>query len=129
MTKLDNVKHESFCQEYTIDKNGKQAAIRAGYSPKTAENQASRLLSNDKVRARVDELLSEVSKKALCDAEWVVKHLMIEAQGIGEDTASSARTAALKALAEYTGGFDANKKKIEHSGDGISFNMNFGTDD
>ena len=131
MSKLTN-KQEAFCQQYVIDKNATQAAIRAGYSEKTAKESGYENLTKPHVKARVDELLSEVSEKALCDAQWVVERLMreAEAQGIAaEDTTSSARTAALKALAEYTGGFDANKKKVEHSGEGISFEMNFGTND
>ena len=36
-------KQEKFCQEYMIDLNATQAAIRAGYSPKTANEQAGRL--------------------------------------------------------------------------------------
>ena len=39
-----------FVEEYLVDANAKQAAIRAGYSPKTAEAQGSRLLSNVKVQ-------------------------------------------------------------------------------
>ena len=37
---------QRFVDEYLIDLNGTQAAIRAGYSVKTAQEQASRLLSN-----------------------------------------------------------------------------------
>ena len=36
-------KQKRFCEEYLIDLNATQAAIRAGYSPKTAEQTASRL--------------------------------------------------------------------------------------
>ena len=42
-------KQPLFVKEYVIDSNAKQAAIRAGYSAKTAEVQGCRLLSNDKV--------------------------------------------------------------------------------
>lgn len=35
---------ERFCQEYAVDYNGTNAAIRAGYAEKTAASQASRLL-------------------------------------------------------------------------------------
>jgi phage terminase small subunit len=42
-------KQQAFVDEYIIDLNGTQAAIRAGYSPKTAAMQASRLLTNVKV--------------------------------------------------------------------------------
>lgn len=48
-----NDKQRRFVEEYLIDLNGKQAAIRAGYSERTAEVQASRLLSNDKVAEAV----------------------------------------------------------------------------
>lgn len=47
-------RQQRFVDEYLIDSIGKQAAIRAGYSPKTAEAQASRLLSIAKVREAVD---------------------------------------------------------------------------
>ena len=39
-------KQQRFVDEYLIDLNATQAAIRAGYSPKTAQEQSSRLLSN-----------------------------------------------------------------------------------
>lgn len=42
-------KQERFVAEYLIDLNAKQAAIRAGYSAKTAEQQGSRLLRNAEV--------------------------------------------------------------------------------
>jgi phage terminase small subunit len=44
-----NPKQERFVAEYLVDLNAKQAAIRAGYSERTAESQGSRLLSNAKV--------------------------------------------------------------------------------
>ena len=72
-------KQERFCQEYVIDNNGKQAAIRAEYSEKTAENQASRLLSNAKVLLRIVELQQEISKKTQIDASYVrQRHLDID---------------------------------------------------
>lgn len=43
-------KQECFCNEYLKDLNGRQAAIRAGYSEKTADQQAARLLANVKVQ-------------------------------------------------------------------------------
>jgi phage terminase small subunit len=46
----------------------------------------------------------------------VVKGLLVEAQCNGEGSSQSARVSAWKALTDYTGGFDANTKKINHSG-------------
>src|SRR5579859_7940073 len=48
-----------FAAEYVVDLNGKQAAIRAGYSPHTAEQQASRLLRNVKVQAAIKAAQAE----------------------------------------------------------------------
>ena len=49
-------KQEQFCHEYVVDFNAKQAAIRSGYSKRTAESMGSRLLSNAKVAKRIEEL-------------------------------------------------------------------------
>ena len=56
-------KQKAFIKEYLIDRNGKQAAIRVGYSPATAENQASRLLSKDKVRLVVEKEMQKHADK------------------------------------------------------------------
>jgi phage terminase small subunit len=56
-------RQESFVQEYLRDLNAKQAAIRAGYSPKTAEVQGSRLLSNAKVQRAIAMAKAERSKR------------------------------------------------------------------
>ena len=45
-------KQEMFCKEYLIDLNATQAAIRAGYSKKTANEQAGRLLVNVSVQSK-----------------------------------------------------------------------------
>lgn len=66
-------KHDRFVSEYLVDQNGKKAAIRAGYSPKTAQEQASRLLSNVKVRAAVDAKLKKVEEKSELTAERIHK--------------------------------------------------------
>lgn len=49
-----------FIAEYKIDRNGRRAAIAAGYSEKTAAAQASRLLKNVNIRAEVDSHREEV---------------------------------------------------------------------
>ncbi len=49
MVKLTE-KQKQFVREYLIDLNATQAAIRAGYSAKTADQQGSRMLANVKVQ-------------------------------------------------------------------------------
>lgn len=68
-------RQEKFTREYLIDLNGKQAAIRAGYSPKSAESQASRMLRNDKVRAAVDAGVLKQAERADMSADWVLGKL------------------------------------------------------
>lgn len=57
--KLLSDQQRMFVHQYMLDLNGTQAAIRAGYSPKTAAARASRLLRMDKVRAYRDVLMEE----------------------------------------------------------------------
>jgi phage terminase small subunit len=64
-----------FVSEYLVDRNGKQAAIRAGYSAKTAENQASRLLSNVKVQEAIDVLLKQREARTLVTADYVIESI------------------------------------------------------
>ena len=69
--KLTN-KKLMFCKEYIIDLNGTQAAIRVGYSEKTAQEQASRLLSNVMVQKEVKRLLDKRAKSLDITAERVL---------------------------------------------------------
>lgn len=46
-------KQEKFCAEYLVDLNATQAAIRAGYSAKTAESTGSRLLRNVNIKSHI----------------------------------------------------------------------------
>lgn len=74
MAKL-NAKQEMFCKEYLIDLNATQAAIRAGYSERSAAVTASRLLTNAKILARVKELKDKRADELELDAYWVLKRL------------------------------------------------------
>ena len=52
-------KQERFVEEYLIDLNATQAAIRAGYSPKTANEQGARLLAKVSIQAAVSKAQAE----------------------------------------------------------------------
>ncbi|MAO03585.1 MAG: terminase [Citromicrobium sp.] len=69
-------KQQRFVEEYPTDCNGKQAAIRAGYSAPTAEVTASRLLSNVKVKAAIDERLAALAEKAGVTQERIVEEFV-----------------------------------------------------
>ncbi len=68
-----------FAQEYVVDFNGKQAAIRSGYSEKTAESQASRLLRNVKVRSEIERLLEDPVGKRNETRERILSELEVMA--------------------------------------------------
>ena len=53
-------KQKRFCDEYLIDLNATQAAIRSGYSEKTAYSQGQRMLKNVEVKAYIDAELEKI---------------------------------------------------------------------
>jgi len=65
-------KQERFCQEYLIDLNGAKAAIRAGYSERSAKEEASRLLTNDNVSKRLCTLRKPLAEKVGITQEMVL---------------------------------------------------------
>ena len=96
MAALQNKRHEKFCHEYIKDMNATQAAIRTGYSEKTAKMQGSRLMTNDDIKARVAELREAYFNENIMTAQQVEyeltrialglsneKHVVIEGTGDG----------------------------------------------
>ena len=75
MPALKNPRRELFCLEYLKDKNATQAAIRAGYSAKTAKQSGHQLLTFTDVKARVAELLQEAFKAVQMDAQEVLARM------------------------------------------------------
>lgn len=65
-------KQEAFCAEYMKDLNGKQAAIRAGYSAHTAKEIASELMAKEHVQERIQELMSQRAARTRIDADYVL---------------------------------------------------------
>ena len=71
-------KQQRFVEEYLVDLNATQAAVRAGYSAKTADQQGSRLLANVKVSDAVAAAQAARSQRTKIDAEWVLRTLAEE---------------------------------------------------
>jgi phage terminase small subunit len=74
---LINPKRQRFIEEYLVDCNATQAAIRAGYSEKTAEVQGSQLLSMLKVEidARLAKDKEELAARSMITKERVVREI------------------------------------------------------
>lgn len=66
-------KRERFCQEFIKDHNATQAAIRSGYSVKTAREQGGRLLTIVAVKTRIEQLEKPIAERLQLDAEYVLR--------------------------------------------------------
>ena len=109
---------ERFVVEYLkTPENATDAAIRAGYSPKTATAQASRLLTNVNVKKAIDEAQNEtrerVKEEVGLTVDMVVQGLLKEARDHEDGSTQSARVSAWAHLGKHLGMF---KDKVEHSG-------------
>ena len=71
-----NQRQEMFCREYIKDLNGTQAAIRAGYSPRTADRMAYELLKKPEIQAFVLQSKAERVEEVKVDANYVLKRLI-----------------------------------------------------
>ena len=69
-------KQEMFCREYLTDLNGTQAAIRAGYSLKTANEQAAQHLAKVSVQSRIKELITCREIEIQVTAGYVLKGII-----------------------------------------------------
>jgi phage terminase small subunit len=103
-------KRLAFVREYLVDGNGAQAAIRAGYSSRTARQQASELLTKPDIAKAIAQGRKKLQKKAGITREQVIQGLRREADGQGPDTNSKARVSALTQLGKHLGMFTERKE-------------------
>lgn len=73
-------KQERFIDEYMIDLNATQAAIRCGYSVKTAYTIGQKLTKKSEIAARITERKAELSIKTKLTQEWVLEQLNLIVQ-------------------------------------------------
>ena len=107
MAKLTE-KQQRFVDEYLIDLNATQAAIRAGYSAKTADVQCSRMLGNVKVQQAISEAMAERSKRTGINQDRVVLELakialvkitdVVDSKGRIKDTATADDLACIESI-------------------------------
>ena len=76
-----NAKQKRFCDEYLVDCNATQSAIRAGYSARTANEQAARLLANVSIKAYIDEKMERLHNERTADAQEVLEYLTAVMRG------------------------------------------------
>ncbi len=74
-------KQKRFVEEYLIDLNATQAAIRAGYNKKTAYSQGQRMLKNVEVKSYIDKQLEQIHNQKTADAQEVLEYLTAVMRG------------------------------------------------
>lgn len=84
MAKL-TAKQQRFCDEYLIDLNATQAAIRAGYSEKTAKQIANENMTKPYLREYIDKRLAEKDKELIADQDEILKYLTAVMRGTETD--------------------------------------------
>jgi phage terminase small subunit len=70
-------KQERFCQEYLVDLNATQAAIRAGYSEKTAFSMGHENLRKPKIQERISEAMKKREERTHVTQDMVLKELAL----------------------------------------------------
>lgn len=68
-------KQKRFCEEYLVDCNATQAAIRTGYSKKTARAVGQRLLTNVDIKKYIEQQLQKMKTEKIADAQEVLEYL------------------------------------------------------
>lgn len=68
-------KQQRFCDEYLIDLNATQAAIRAGYSERTAKSIGNENLTKPDLKAYIQQRMDEKEKELIADQNEVLKYL------------------------------------------------------
>ena len=69
------IKQQRFADEYIISANATQAAIKAGYSQKYANTNASKLLQTTTIKSYIDESLADLQSKKVADQREVLEYL------------------------------------------------------
>ena len=121
-----NDKQKQFCEEYIIDLNGTQAAIRAGYSAKTANEQAAQLLAKLSIQEYIQKIKNKRSERVKYSQDELmrdileVKNRCMQANPVldkeGNETGiwkfdSNGANKALDMLAKHVGFYETDNKQ------------------
>ena len=106
----------------------KDAYNTSKMNSQTISKEANKLENDPRIAPFIKAKKEEATERALVTVEDVVKGLLLEATTNGEGSTQGARVTAWKHLSEFTGGFDANRLKVDMNTE-VTFNMSFGGDD
>lgn len=94
-------KQKRFVEEYLIDFNATQAAIRAGYSENSAYSIGQENLKKPEIKGEIDKLTDKMTERALITKERIIQGLLNEAETFGEGSSHSARVSAWAHLGKH----------------------------
>ena len=101
-------KQKRFCDEYLIDLNATQAAIRAGYSEKYAHTNATKLLQITTIKDFIAERMSEKESELIANQDEVLQYLTSVMRG---------KTTAEVVVVENIGDYMSEARRIEKAPD------------
>ena len=106
-TKL-NAKQQRFCDEYLIDLNATQAAIRAGYTAKYANTNVSKLLQNTSIKEYISARMAEKENELIASQDEVLRYLTSVMRGKSKSSI---------VVVESTGNFMSEAREVEKAPD------------
>ncbi len=104
-------KQARFVEEYLIDLNATQAAIRAGYSPKTAYSIGQRLLKNVEIQAAIQEARGKISEEIQLNRQDILVGLLSEANYTDVGASHGARVSAWREIAKILGFYEIDNSQ------------------
>jgi phage terminase small subunit len=116
-------KQRVFVDEYLVDMNGTRAAIRAGYSEKSAREIASQNLTKLNIQKAIEKAFDDRKARVLVTQDDVISGLLDEAKEKGEGSSHSARVAAWAHLGKHLNMFI---DKVDHTTNGKEIQSGLG---
>lgn len=101
-------KQQRFCDEYLIDLNATQAAIRAGYSEKTAQVIAAENMTKPAIKEYIKQRMDEKESELIADQDEVLRYLTSVLRG---------ETLSEIVVVENTGDFSSKARRVEKAPD------------
>lgn len=123
-----NIKQQKFCQYYVELGNGTQAAIKAGYSERTAGATSSGLLQNHKIKREIDQLMTARKEKHIATGQEVMEFFTRMMNGeekdqFGLEVSAGDRIKAAQELAKRT--IDITNRQEGKADSKIEINLNW----
>lgn len=102
------LKQQLFCDEYLIDLNATQAAIRAGYSKRTAYSIGNENLTKPELKKYIEERMAEKEAALIADQDEVLRYLTSVMRGESKSSV---------VVVESTGDFSSKAREMEKAPD------------